>query len=159
MCIVITPLDCGVNKVQVQTEEDVVRNLGQQQSFMISDGNLPLFVRQTAIHANLALDQRHKSQKVGGGLPFVSNFVERLRSIKRIKSKVTSCDVTDSGFGQSLNPNLTPGNSTTSSLTGSTEQNRPRSMTIARSDSTNFPYSSINDGPDSEYPDDFTLRS
>lgn len=142
----------------MQTDEDVVRNLGQQQSFMISDGNLPLFVRQTAIHANLALDQRHKSQKVGGGLPFVSNFVERLRSIKRMKSKVTSCDVPDSGPGQSSNAILAPGSSSTS-LTGSTEQNRPRSMTIARSDSTNFPYSSINDGPDSEYPDDFTLRS
>ena len=149
MCIVITPLDCGINKVQVQTEEDVIQILGQQESFMISDGHLPLFVRQIAIHANLALDQRHQSDKVG--LPFISNFVERLRNIKRLKKKVSAASSMEAASAESSTSSTPAVFSGPMNHHSVGDQIRARAMTNAGVTSSAF---SLED-----YPSDFTLIS
>jgi len=128
-------LDCGINRVEVQTEEDVNRILGQQDSFMISDSHLPLFVRQIAIHANLAFLQKHQN---GTGLPFISNIVERLRSIKRLKSKVGH--LSQESVEQAV---FSPG----------LEQNRTRASTVVGRPE---PGTTIDE---TDYPFDFTLSS
>lgn len=116
----ITPLDCGVNEVKVQADQEVDRITGLPDSFMISDQNLSLYVRQIAIHANLAYRQQYETQNSGrsDGLPFVSNWVERLRHMKRLKSKVVE---------QSASP--ASSNMDFESIGSSTH--RPRSLTTA----------------------------
>lgn len=142
VCIVITPLDCGVNEVEIQAEQEMDRIIGLQESFMISDQNLPLIVRQIAIHANLAYRQQFETAKraPGDSLPFVSNWVERLRHMKRLKAKLLS------------NTQHSPAVSVADLDSGS--GHRPRSMTSGTCSMVNA--SSLTDGPDSEYPDDFT---
>ena len=52
----------------------------------MSDRNLAVLVRQVALHCNLAAQiQRSVSS---GREPYASNWLERLRAIKRIREKV-----------------------------------------------------------------------
>jgi hypothetical protein len=125
---------------------------------MISDSHLPLFVRQIAIHANLALDQKHKSNKIGGA-PFVSNFVERLRTILRLKNKVIN---SASSEGETSTPSTPAVFSAPNSHHGSTtgDQIRARAnTTVHRSDGVMSPIYPSQSGDTIEYPDDFTIRS
>lgn len=52
---------------------------------MLSDENLSLYIRQVAIHANLKFNQIHNSK--GAAIPFISNWVERLRKLKSLREK------------------------------------------------------------------------
>ena len=57
-----------------------------QDAKIVSDRNLAVLVRQVALHCNLAAQiQRSVSS---GGVPYASNWLERLRTIKRIREKV-----------------------------------------------------------------------
>jgi hypothetical protein len=53
---------------------------------IVSDRNLAVLVRQVALHCNLAA-QIQRSVSVGRE-PYASNWLERLRAIKRIREKV-----------------------------------------------------------------------
>ncbi|XP_064594447.1 tuberin-like isoform X2 [Liolophura sinensis] len=93
--IVIKPLDYESNAVTLQAKEvahyslttDIADILGHTDTKIISDANLGLLVRQIAMHCNLAsrILQRQNSEPQD---PFASNWLERLRQIKRIKTKI-----------------------------------------------------------------------
>ena len=57
---------------------------------MLSDECLPLYIRQLAIHANLLFTQNHNSK--GAKVPFISNWVERLRKLKSLREKALEED-------------------------------------------------------------------
>ncbi|XP_046568318.1 tuberin-like [Haliotis rubra] len=95
--IVIRPLDYESNAVTLQTKEepyefkgqistDIADILGHTDTKIISDSSLALLVRQIAMHCNLAsmVLQRQQSQPQD---PFASNWLERLRQIKRHSTK------------------------------------------------------------------------
>ncbi|XP_071106055.1 tuberin-like isoform X2 [Haliotis cracherodii] len=95
--IVIRPLDYESNAVTLQTKEepyefkgqistDIADILGHTDTKIISDSSLAVLVRQIAMHCNLAsmVLQRQQSQPQD---PFASNWLERLRQIKRIRLK------------------------------------------------------------------------
>ena len=150
VCIVVTPLDCGINSVEVHAEQEADRIPGLPDSFQITDHNLSLYVRQIAIHANLAFRQQFETAKRSPAdcLPFVSNWVERLRHMKRLKSKLASSHVSGSPAADFESSASSSGGAGGSASHG----HRPRSLTTATRDMIVNPI----DGPDSEYPDDFT---
>ena len=53
---------------------------------IVSDRNLAILVRQVALHCNLAAEIQRSTQS--GREPKASNWLERLRAIKRIREKV-----------------------------------------------------------------------
>ncbi|XP_064629998.1 tuberin-like isoform X3 [Lineus longissimus] len=85
--IIITPLDYGSNAVSVSAREDILELIGQSETKIISDARLPILTRQMALHSNLAsmILQRQKTEQKD---PYASNWLERLRQIKRIRQKV-----------------------------------------------------------------------
>ncbi|XP_021346642.1 tuberin-like isoform X7 [Mizuhopecten yessoensis] len=87
--IVIKPLDHESNAVTLQAKEEI---LGHKDTKIISDANLPDLVRQIAVNCDLAslVLQRQQSQPQD---PFASNWLERLRQIKRIKMKTLTENV------------------------------------------------------------------
>ncbi|XP_029641050.1 tuberin-like isoform X2 [Octopus sinensis] len=96
--IIIEPLDCNTNAVKIVTREnqnaavkdvitsDIAESLGQE-SKTISDDKLAALVRLMAIHCNLASMVLWR-QKSNPKDPFASNWLERLRHMKRLRSKV-----------------------------------------------------------------------
>lgn len=99
--IVIKPLDHESNAVTLQAKEvpfkdsittDIAEILGHKDTKIISDANLPDLVRQIAVNCDLAslVLQRQQSQPQD---PFASNWLERLRQIKRIKQKTLTEEV------------------------------------------------------------------
>ncbi|XP_060063487.1 tuberin-like isoform X5 [Ylistrum balloti] len=84
--IMIKPLDHESNAVTLQAKEDIAEILGHKDTKIISDANLPDLVRQIAVNCDLAslVLQRQQSQPQD---PFASNWLERLRQIKRIRMK------------------------------------------------------------------------
>ncbi|XP_013385066.2 tuberin [Lingula anatina] len=85
--IVIQPLDHESNAVTVRAKEDIAPIIGHQDTKIISDNHLSVFVRQMALHANLA-SLILMRQNTNPSDPYASNWLERLRQIKRIKSKI-----------------------------------------------------------------------
>lgn len=132
-------MDCGVNSVDVQTTDELAKDIGHREPFQISDINLPLFVRQIAIHCNFALHQKNlnNQRRSGGNIaltpPFVSNWVERLRNLKRLKGKLLSQEVS----GTRSEP-----------PSASVDSSRPRSLTMMPT--------SGQIGDDLDFPHDFT---
>ncbi|KAI8479323.1 Tuberous sclerosis 2-like protein [Branchiostoma belcheri] len=85
--IVIMPLDNSSNLVTIKAKKEVESMVGDTSSKIISDDNLALTVRQMALHANLA-SMIHRSKNSPEGV-YASKWLERLRQIKRIRTKVT----------------------------------------------------------------------
>ncbi|XP_022317676.2 tuberin-like isoform X3 [Crassostrea virginica] len=92
--IVIRPLDHESNAITLQAKEDLSETyiadiLGHKDTKVISDDNLAALVRQIAVNCDLAslVLQRQQSQPQD---PYASNWLERLRQIKRLKAKVLS---------------------------------------------------------------------
>jgi len=86
-CVVITPLDQGSNRVEIQCRPELEEPLEHiRDPKIVSDRNLAVLVRQVALHCNLAA-QIHDSVSRGRD-PYASNWLERLRAIKRIREKV-----------------------------------------------------------------------
>ncbi|XP_040576588.1 tuberin [Lepeophtheirus salmonis] len=85
-CIVITPLDQGSNRVCVDCKPELKEPLGHvMDPKIVSDKSLSILVRQWALHCNLAAQiQKSLSNK----MPYSSNWLERLRAIKRLKEKL-----------------------------------------------------------------------
>ncbi|KAI1307708.1 Tuberin [Halotydeus destructor] len=123
--IIVTPVDFSVNRVEIRTDPSLAKIIGHSEQFMISDQSLALYVRQIAIHVNLAaMVQRTISSGHHETAAYVSNWVERLKQLKRIKQKVLEHSVTSSGNGVSGN------SSSSSSHDGSSTSMRQRSNTM-----------------------------
>ncbi|XP_032669228.1 tuberin [Odontomachus brunneus] len=86
-CVVIQPLDHGTNQVTVQAREELAEHIGHSEPKIISDQNLAILSRQLALHANLA-SMVCSSLKQNSHNPYASNWLERLRYIKRLRSRV-----------------------------------------------------------------------
>ncbi|XP_077979844.1 tuberin-like [Glandiceps talaboti] len=86
--IVIQPLDNESNIVNVQTREDLQYLMGNTVPKIVSDKNVAMLARQMALHANLA-SLIHQSMIRGSVADaYASNWLERLRQIKRLFSKI-----------------------------------------------------------------------
>ncbi|XP_020281635.1 tuberin [Pseudomyrmex gracilis] len=88
-CVVIQPLDHGTNQVTVQAREELAEHIGHSEPKITSDQNLALLSVQLALHANLA-SMVCSSLKQNSHNPYASNWLERLRHIKRLKNRVIS---------------------------------------------------------------------
>ncbi|KMQ95864.1 tuberin-like isoform x1 protein [Lasius niger] len=86
-CVVIQPLDHGTNQVTVQAREELAEHIGHSEPKIISDQNLAILSRQLALHANLA-SMVCSSLKQNSHNPYASNWLERLRHIKRLRSRL-----------------------------------------------------------------------
>ncbi|PSN43169.1 hypothetical protein C0J52_09893 [Blattella germanica] len=86
-CVVIQPLDHSTNQVTVKTKEDLAEHIGHSEPKIVSDQNVAILARQLALHANLA-SMISCSLKAQGQDPYASNWLERLRQIKRLRTKV-----------------------------------------------------------------------
>ncbi|CAH1116150.1 unnamed protein product [Phaedon cochleariae] len=86
-CVIIQPLDHGINKVVVKVKEELSNLLPLCEPKLVSDENVAILARQLAIHANLA-SLVVRSLKTPSSDPYASNWLERLRKIKQVRSKV-----------------------------------------------------------------------
>jgi len=98
--IVVEPLDFGSNRISVVCKQELEGQLGHlSTSRIVSDPNLSRVVRQIALHCNLAaiIFSKSKLAKVD---PYASNWLERLRHIKRFKGKVLKDQQEEETSGQ-----------------------------------------------------------
>ncbi|CAL7948460.1 unnamed protein product [Xylocopa violacea] len=86
-CVVIQPLDYGTNQVTVQVKEELAKHIRHSEPKIISDQNLAILSRQLALHANLA-SMVSSSLEQNSHNPYASNWLERLRHIKRLRNRV-----------------------------------------------------------------------
>ncbi|XP_017881114.1 tuberin isoform X2 [Ceratina calcarata] len=86
-CVVIQPLDHGTNQVTVQVKEELAKHIRHSEPKIISDQNLAILSRQLALHANLA-SMISSSLEQNRHNPYASNWLERLRHIKRLRKRV-----------------------------------------------------------------------
>ncbi|XP_049853714.1 tuberin isoform X1 [Schistocerca gregaria] len=103
-CVVIEPLSHGANQVTVKTREDLSEHIGHSEPKIVSDQNLAILARQLALHANLA-SMISCSLKTQGRDPYASNWLERLRQIKRLRTKVLQ-ESTQNGSESSENERI-----------------------------------------------------
>ncbi|XP_037077168.1 tuberin-like [Pollicipes pollicipes] len=84
--VVVEPLDHGTNRIVIRTKGKLQELFGHTEVTLVSDQNLAVMARQLALHANLAslIQQRG----VAGPDPYASNWLERLRHIKRVRRRV-----------------------------------------------------------------------
>lgn len=86
--ILVEPLDFENNRISVVCKPELEPQLGHLASpKIVSDQNLSRHVRQMALHCNLAA-VIHVKSIYNKGDPYASNWLERLRHIKRLKGKV-----------------------------------------------------------------------
>ncbi|KAG1709737.1 Tuberin [Nymphon striatum] len=86
-CIVIEPVDYQSNIITIKAKPDLAEVIGHEEPKIVSDNNLATVVRQLALHANLA-SRIHRNQGSNPQNPYASNWLERLRQIKRYRKKV-----------------------------------------------------------------------
>ena len=81
-------MDFENNRVSVECKAELEPELGHLSTpKIVSDTNLSRHVRQMALHCNLAA-VIHVKSIYNKGDPYGSNWLERLRHIKRLKGKV-----------------------------------------------------------------------
>ena len=84
----VEPLDFESNRISVECKPELQSELGHLATpKIVSDSNLSRHVRQMALHCNLAA-VIHVKTIYNKGDPYASNWLERLRHIKRLKNKV-----------------------------------------------------------------------
>jgi tuberous sclerosis protein 2 len=156
-CIVITPLEYHVNKVEIQADQQVLKIMGHNEPFMISDQFLPLYVRQIAIHANLASQvQPRAGQSADGSSPYVSNWVERLKQLKRIGVKAKECALGTSHPFNSSQEHVghgAQGRSRSNTIHAGSTMSSSNSSTMSTMSSSEHDFNN----EDKVLPDDFTL--
>ncbi|KAI5634861.1 rap/ran-GAP domain-containing protein [Phthorimaea operculella] len=85
--VVVEPSEHGLSRVLVKTKDEKIRTkfLSHVETHIVSDANVALLARQTALHCCLA---SHISQSLKlGGAPYASNALERLRLMKRLRRR------------------------------------------------------------------------
>lgn len=89
-CIIIVPLDDETNMVEVEMLPELRNIVGEIEPRVLSNVGAPLYARQMAIHLNLGskIYERRHCEGFFSREPYVSNWVERLRCIKRIRQRL-----------------------------------------------------------------------
>ncbi|XP_068177466.1 tuberin isoform X2 [Antennarius striatus] len=83
--VVIKPLDYDCNLVTLQCRKDLEGLVDTTVAKIVSDRNLPLLVRQMALHANMAsLVHQYRANPSDA---YASKWLARLRHIKRIRTR------------------------------------------------------------------------
>uniref|UniRef100_W5M5G2 Tuberin n=1 Tax=Lepisosteus oculatus TaxID=7918 RepID=W5M5G2_LEPOC len=83
--VIIKPLDYESNLVTLQCRKDLEGLVDTTVAKIVSDRNLPLLVRQMALHANMAsLVHQYRSNPSDA---YASKWLARLRHIKRIRTR------------------------------------------------------------------------
>ncbi|XP_059607432.1 tuberin [Phlebotomus argentipes] len=85
--VIVEPLELNSCRVYVRAKEDIKDYVAYSEPKIVSDSSAPLLARQLALHANLA-SLVSKSLKNKGQGPYASNWLERLRKIKRMRAKL-----------------------------------------------------------------------
>nr|XP_057925412.1 tuberin isoform X1 [Doryrhamphus excisus] len=83
--VIIKPLDYECNLVTLQCRKDLEGLVDTTVAKIVSDRNLPLLVRQMALHANMA-SLVHQS-RANPSDAYASKWLARLRHIKRIRTR------------------------------------------------------------------------
>lgn len=86
-CVIVQPLELNSNRIFIKCKDDVSDFICHTEPKIISDASAPLYARQLALHANMA-SLVAQSMKGKNQSPYASNWLERLRRIKHIRSKV-----------------------------------------------------------------------
>ncbi|XP_029014950.1 tuberin isoform X1 [Betta splendens] len=83
--VIIKPLDYECNLVTLQCRKDLESLVDTSVAKIVSDRNLPLLVRQMALHANMAsLVHQYRANPSDA---YASKWLARLRHIKRIRTR------------------------------------------------------------------------
>ncbi|XP_029545750.1 tuberin isoform X3 [Salmo trutta] len=83
--VIIKPLDYGSNLVTLQCKKDLEGLVDTSVVKIVSDQNLPLLVRQMALHANMAsLVHQYRANPSDA---YASKWLARLRHIKRLRTR------------------------------------------------------------------------
>ncbi|XP_034386702.1 tuberin isoform X3 [Cyclopterus lumpus] len=107
--VIIKPLDYECNLVTLQGRKDLEALVDTTVAKIVSDRNLPLLVRQMALHANMAsLVHQYRANPSDA---YASKWLARLRHIKRIRTRAQ----------EDIQSRSTPGISLTQ---GHTQQNK-----------------------------------
>ncbi|XP_045478155.1 tuberin isoform X2 [Harmonia axyridis] len=87
--VIIQPMDQNLNRVTVKCKEELINLMGAgcQETKIVSDQSVAILARQLALHANLA-SLVHGSLHTNSQSPYASNWLERLRQIKKIRTRV-----------------------------------------------------------------------
>nr|CAH7730250.1 unnamed protein product [Callosobruchus chinensis] len=88
-CVIIQPLDHGINRVIVKVKEELAEFVPMSEPKLVSDQNVAILARQLALHANLAslVGNSIKNNRHSDPNPYASNWLERLRKIKNVRNK------------------------------------------------------------------------
>lgn len=90
-CVMVAPIADDMNLVSVEVLPELKSIVGDIEPRVLSNLGAALYARQSATHLNLAsmiFERRHQSEGFFSKEPYVSNWVERLRIIKRIRQRV-----------------------------------------------------------------------
>ncbi|XP_070391130.1 tuberin isoform X3 [Dermacentor albipictus] len=86
VCVVVEPLKLGHNLVSLVGKPDVLELLRPPpEPQLVPDSSLAVYVRQTAIHANVACTNFHRSK---AGSSYVNNWHERLQHLERLRLRL-----------------------------------------------------------------------
>ncbi|GAB0090874.1 Tuberin [Sergentomyia squamirostris] len=85
--VIVEPIELNSCRVYVRAKEDIKDYVAHSEPKIVSDSSAPLLARQFALHANLA-SLVSKSLKNKGQGPYASNWLERLRKIKKMRTKL-----------------------------------------------------------------------
>uniref|UniRef100_A0A8K9Y420 Tuberin n=1 Tax=Oncorhynchus mykiss TaxID=8022 RepID=A0A8K9Y420_ONCMY len=96
--VIIKPLDYGSNLVTLQCRKDLEGLVDTSVVKIVSDQNLPLLVRQMALHANMAsLVHQYRANPSDA---YASKWLARLRHIKRLRTRSHSSQTKQSSYQQ-----------------------------------------------------------
>ncbi|XP_017841753.2 tuberin [Drosophila busckii] len=84
-CVIVEPLELNSNRVYVKARPEISKFVCQAEPRIVSDRSAPLLARQMALHANLASLVYQSVQKKN---PYASNWLERLRKLKRLRTQL-----------------------------------------------------------------------
>uniref|UniRef100_A0AAR2K774 Tuberin n=1 Tax=Pygocentrus nattereri TaxID=42514 RepID=A0AAR2K774_PYGNA len=100
--VLIKPLDYESNLVTLQCRRDLEGLVDTTVAKIVSDQNLPLLVRQMALHANMAsLVHQYRANPSDA---YASKWLARLRHIKRIRTRIQSRPTPGISLTQSHGP-------------------------------------------------------
>ncbi|KAL3274359.1 hypothetical protein HHI36_015757 [Cryptolaemus montrouzieri] len=87
--VIIHPMDHNLNRVTVKCKTELLDLMGAgcQETKIVSDQSLAILARQLALHTNLA-SLVYRSLHLNTASPYASNWLERLRQIKKIRNRL-----------------------------------------------------------------------
>ncbi|XP_062133679.1 tuberin isoform X1 [Drosophila sulfurigaster albostrigata] len=111
-CVIVEPLELNSNRVYVKARSEISKFVCHPEPRIVSDRSAPLLARQMALHANLASLVYQSVQKKN---PYASNWLERLRKLKRLRSQLIEQQVKQQQSKQQQSGNTTSGGGIASS--------------------------------------------